>query len=680
MKNPENCTYSKGSHNKSLWVCECGKEKEISTTSVVRGISSTCGKCNEKPASWWAARKFGKLRMKEPVDISPGSNKRITWICDCGREKIIIFHIVVSGNSTNCGECNLLSAEHFKTTKYGSLRLKVPTCLKPGSDKKVWWVCDCGKESRKTVHKVISGNTVTCGQCNLMPVSWWRGRKFGKLRMKDPESCIWACGSAKRMEWVCDCGRLTEAKMYHVTAGRILSCGKCNILSAEHFQNTKFGKLRMKDPIDSLPNSARKVIWLCDCGKESRIPIMQVTSGGSTSCNRCEYYLSDWWSRQKFNKLRMKEPKDYHFLSSKKVPWLCDCGQESLIMISAVVRNRAKSCGNCMKMAHKWREENFDMLMSLKTPIQIEEFPKGMMTPLETIRNAKKPFRALCGFCSQEYKPALGDIKRKPLGYSLTCGCASNLISKPVSDISEFIQSVGLAVEFEYRIGKFKYDIFVPSHSLLIEYNGLRWHSMEKSKDRDFEKYQLAVDTGLRYFSIFEDEWLSSEQKVLNYLRSILWPPGSGSVIINSISTSEANIFYENNHILGSVPNDVISFGMFDGIRLIGSISFTFSNNEIELLRICGDILLWKDFLINSYKPILISACSDNRLTNGHEFKSNGFVHRNDIDREYYWVKSNKRFKKNSPPSYVDELRTLEAQGYKKIWDLGKKRWTLFLS
>jgi hypothetical protein len=60
-----------------------------------------------------------------------------------------------------------------------------------------------------------------------------------------------------------------------------------------------------------------------------------------------------------------------------------------------------------------------------------------------------------------------------------------------------------------------------------------------------------------------------------------------------------------------------------------------------------------------------------------------GFVYDGDVTLDYYWVKSNKRYHKSAlrKPEGCEmtetQLRTSER--YKKIWDLGKKRWVLKL-
>ena len=59
-----------------------------------------------------------------------------------------------------------------------------------------------------------------------------------------------------------------------------------------------------------------------------------------------------------------------------------------------------------------------------------------------------------------------------------------------------------------------------------------------------------------------------------------------------------------------------------------------------------------------------------------------GFKFDGNVTPDYYWIKKQKRFHKSGLRKTKEERLTgltetqlRGAQGYKKIWDLGKKRW-----
>jgi hypothetical protein len=58
-------------------------------------------------------------------------------------------------------------------------------------------------------------------------------------------------------------------------------------IAPEIWKNSRFGKLRMKNPGAFTRASGRKVIRVCDCGKEALKSIIDVTRGHVKSCGKC---------------------------------------------------------------------------------------------------------------------------------------------------------------------------------------------------------------------------------------------------------------------------------------------------------------------------------------------------------------------------------------------------------
>jgi hypothetical protein len=220
------------SNKKIEWVCDCGKEICAIIADVLSGHTSSCGYCNEIPASNIANRKFGKLHIKTPQNILPGSNQYTTWVCDCGRETNKQIYQVIHGYTTSCGLCNLIPADIIADTKFGKLRIKIPQDIFPGSDEKIVWICDCGKETTTRISYVISGNTKSCGRCNEIFINH---QKFGKLHIKLPQNIT--IGSGKKIEWICDCGKITTVEARRVISGNVKSCASC------HKLNSKIGQM-----------------------------------------------------------------------------------------------------------------------------------------------------------------------------------------------------------------------------------------------------------------------------------------------------------------------------------------------------------------------------------------------------------------------------------------------------
>src|ERR1700690_1047337 len=107
----------------------------------------------------------GKLRIKIQQELAIHSNKKIEWICGCGKETTATIDKVMSGHTKSCGKCNMIIAEEMKTWKPYKLRMKYPQDIFPNSDKKTTWLCDCGREADMIIYNVMSGNAQSCGKC-----------------------------------------------------------------------------------------------------------------------------------------------------------------------------------------------------------------------------------------------------------------------------------------------------------------------------------------------------------------------------------------------------------------------------------------------------------------------------------------------------------------------------------
>jgi len=631
---------------------------------------------------------FGNLTALEPIP-SLGSSKKIIWICKCQKKKSIRINHVTSGRIKTCGSCNLKDIEFWKQTKFGKLRMKEPESIHFNSGKVVVWICDCGREISISVIKVTSKIRTSCGSCNLKDIEFWKQTKFGKLRMKEPE--LIHLNSHKTMTWICDCGRETSHIVSNVTRGQVKSCGACNLI----YLDQKFGHLIAKFPLTVKPGSNKKIIWICDCGREVNSKIYNVIRGHTRSCGSCNLKDIEFWKQTKFGKLQMKEPRLIHLNSHKTVTWVCNCGNETNSKISNVTNGITKSCGKCFETIYDWYTINRNIIKKLKTPIQPNEIPIGGIQALEIIKRKHISFLAICPICSRQYQPRWDMIRQ---GESITCGCTSNSSSTSQIEIFNFLKKFSPESELEFKIDKFKFDIGIPNF-IVIEYHGLNWHSNQYSKKLDKIKYQTAIQKNYRYLLIYEDEWLDKKEIFQNLIKNLINYSGHKlriqQCVIKQITNKETDPFYEQYHYIGKARAKV-HYGVFYQNQLIAAISFSkptrqTSKYDYELTRMCSHPNyhihgIWSKLLklfISEYNPMSIVSFSDNRLFTGKVYEKMGFVFDGNVRPDYYWVKNKKRFHKSKlriSQQSLTEIQLREKEGYKKIWDLGKKRWILILA
>ena len=69
-------------------------------------------------------------------------------------------------------------------------------------------------------------------------------------------------------------------------------------------------------------------------------------------------------------------------------------------------------------------------------------------------------------------------------------------------------------------------DIYIPSKNVAIEYDGIRWHSEEFGKERNYHlnKTDLCLEKGIYLIHVFEDEWLNDSDGIKRLFKEKLYP------------------------------------------------------------------------------------------------------------------------------------------------------------
>lgn len=224
------------SNKKYWWMCEKGH----SWKAIVLGRNSGngCPYCsgaaacednslqsvNPKLAKEWHPTKNGNLT---PNDVTPGSHKKVWWLCEKGHDwKAKIYSRHGGGGCPYCSglrvsdtDClqtmNRSLAQEWHPTKNGTL---TPKDVRQWSRKKVWWICSKGHEWESTVANRSKGNGCpycsgysVCNDNCLQTVNpklagEWHPTKNGEQTPKDVTS-----GSSKKVWWICTKGHEWEA-------------------------------------------------------------------------------------------------------------------------------------------------------------------------------------------------------------------------------------------------------------------------------------------------------------------------------------------------------------------------------------------------------------------------------------------------------------------------------------
>ena len=302
-----------------------------------------------------------------------------------------------------------------------------------------------------------------------------------------------------------------------------------------------------------------------------------------------------------------------------------------------------------------------------------------------------------------------GPFEISPDNFLAGKGCpkCGNHLSKAEDAISDFMSQYIDTTEIEKRnhtiLNGKELDIYFPKYKLAIEYNGLRWHSEEFNKDRNYHlrKLEECEKQDITLIQIFEDEYLYHKNIVLNKIKHILGfsdgiKIGARKCTVTEISNNVAKEFLDKYHIQGYIKSTVY-IGCFYNNNLIGVMTFIHdnkNNNKWNLARfatnyeyICQGVggKLFKYF-INKYNPSEIKTFLDRRWE--HNVDNNLYVKLgftlDSIERpDYRYTKGHGErlhkfgfrkqllHKKYNLPLTMTENEMTKELGYYKIWDCG---------
>lgn len=170
-----------------------------------------------------------------------------------------------------------------------------------------------------------------------------------------------------------------------------------------------------------------------------------------------------------------------------------------------------------------------------------------------------------------------------------------NRISRPNREFAKKLNDIGLETEFEFRIGKYSYDIHISDTDILIEIDPTYTHNLIGNhwgegiaSGYHLEKTLWAREHGYRVVHVFDyDDW----DKVLDMLR------GKKSIYarkckLYKLTTDVANEFLDKYHLQGKCRGQLLCLGLYYNNQLVEVMTFGKSRydkkHDVELLRLCS--------------------------------------------------------------------------------------------
>jgi hypothetical protein len=247
------------SNKKVWWICENGHEWQASVANRT-GINKTgCPYCSGRKArkdnnfavlfpnilkEW----DFDKNCPIKPTDLMPNSHKKVWWKCKYNHKwrTGIVYR---TKQKSGCPYCSgkLADSDNSLAALYPDLSKEwdpekngdlIPNDVRPGTDRKVWWICSKGHSWKAAIyHRTMAKKPTGCPYCSgreatnknnlavLFPelIDEWNKEKNLPLH---PESL--KPGSNKKVWWKCFRGHEWKISPNKRTGADKTGCPYCN--------------------------------------------------------------------------------------------------------------------------------------------------------------------------------------------------------------------------------------------------------------------------------------------------------------------------------------------------------------------------------------------------------------------------------------------------------------------
>ena len=330
------------------------------------------------------------------------------------------------------------------------------------------------------------------------------------------------CGSGKKVWWKCKEGHEWECTVHNRTrngtgcpycSGRRAIPGKTDLVTlfpqlAEEWNYEKNPKDLQPENITS--KSSKKIWWLGKCGHEWQATVNSRASGvgcpycagtrvlaGFNDLATAEPVLAAEWHPTKNGSLT---PEHVSTGSIKKVWWLGKCGHEWEAVVSS--RARGHGCPYCSGLRLL---EGINDLQTINPELAQEWHPtkNGALTPTSISAGSEKKIWWL-GKCGHEWQ-ASPKSRNRGNGCPI---CAKRMQSSfPEQAIYYYLNKAFPDAKNRYtELGnnKMEIDIFIPSLSIGIEYDGKAFHNTEEAVQREVRKYEICRENGIKLIRVRE--------------------------------------------------------------------------------------------------------------------------------------------------------------------------------
>lgn len=254
----------------------------------------------------------------------------------------------------------------------------------------------------------------------------------------------------------------------------------------------------------------------------------------------------------------------------------------------------------------------------------------------------------------------------------------------PEQLIEEFLTSLNIKyiVDDTTVLDKHELDVYIPSHNLAIEINGVFWHS-EKFRDKKYHinKTVECESKGVQLLHFWDYEIVDKLSIVKSIIKAKLGMLTTKiyarKCTIREVSYNDTMQFITNNHIQG-MSTSKINMGLYynDNLVAIGTFMkprFSKGTHDYELVRYCNVVdsvvVGGLSKIINSMSGTILSY-ANRRFSTGNAYSVCNFniVGHTQPGFFYLHTKSGERISRYKDMSPLDEMK---QRGWTRVWDCG---------
>lgn len=188
-------------------LCDCGVEKDVLSSSLRSGKSTSCGHVNKVP-------QHESLEGKQIGEWSVGKycgDGKYECTCSCGVRKLVSSYTLINGESKSCGH-NTTGFKDLYGKKFGDW-----TVLEYSGNQQWKCECVCGTVRNVATTSLVRNLSTNCGCKHKVSLE---GRQIGELTVierSDTDNNFWVCK--------CSCGNIKEIRESALVNGITKSCG-----------------------------------------------------------------------------------------------------------------------------------------------------------------------------------------------------------------------------------------------------------------------------------------------------------------------------------------------------------------------------------------------------------------------------------------------------------------------